>query len=84
MYNKIKDSPLKYYENDILNEYKLNSLKSFENIQYSIPMNNNDLTNKIKLCINQHIREIKIPNTNPPNAAAENVKIKETNINDDK
>ena len=49
LYNKIKDSPLKYYENDILNEYKLNSLKSFENIQYSIPMNNNDLTNKIKL-----------------------------------
>ena len=49
LYYKIKDSPLKYYENDILNEYKLNSLKSFENIQYSIPMNNNDLSKKIKL-----------------------------------
>ena len=43
---------MKYYHNDILNKYKLKSLKSFENIQYSLPLNkevNKGLINKIKL-----------------------------------
>jgi hypothetical protein len=52
LHNTIKDSPMKYYHNDILNKYKLKSLKSFENIQYSLPLNkevNKGLINKIKL-----------------------------------
>lgn len=39
LYNNITDSPLKYYEYDLLNNYKLNSIKSFQNIEYSIPLN---------------------------------------------
>ena len=43
---------MKYYHKDILNKYKMKSLKSFENIQYSLPINkeiNQNLINKIKL-----------------------------------
>ena len=52
LHNKIKDSPMKYYHKDILNKYKMKSLKSFENIQYSLPLTkevNKGLINKIKL-----------------------------------
>lgn len=52
LYNNIHDDPTKYYKYDLLNNYKLNSLKSFENIQFSIPSNknnNNKLVEKIIL-----------------------------------
>ena len=52
LYYEIKESPIKYYHKDILNKFKMKSLKSFENIQYSLPLNkevNESLINKIKL-----------------------------------
>ena len=52
LYNNIHDDPIKYYQYDLLNSYKLKSLKSLENIQFSIPSNknnNNDLIQKIIL-----------------------------------
>lgn len=50
LYNIIKDDPIKYYQYDLLDSYKLNALKHFENIQFSIPSNkdnNNDLIEKV-------------------------------------
>lgn len=66
LYNDIKDDPIKYYHNDILNSYKLKSLKSLENIQFSIQSNNNDLTQKINL-LNKLLSKYKLKIANNKN-----------------
>lgn len=69
LYNNIHDDPIKYYKYDLLNSYKLNSLKSFENIQFSIPSNKNDnnkLVQKIIL-LNKLLSKYKLKTINHKN-----------------
>ena len=69
LYNNITDDPIKYYKFDILQNYKLNALKSFENIQYSIPSNkknNSNLTQKI-IILNRILSKYKLKSTSNKN-----------------